>query len=473
VYFLVSSPTMNVEAKLNGSHVPSAAKADSFLQDASSEYIHANPKSRAIAADAASYFPGGSTRASLQMTPFTLTFASGEKSTLTDVDGHTYNDFLGEYTAGIFGHSNPNIKAAIHAAIDNGWNFGGHSVYEAELAKRVCQRFQPTMERVRFTNSGTEANTFAIATALAHFRDHQPQRRRIMVFDGGYHGGTFKFPKLATGSDDPMNLPHDFVVAPFDDISGTTALLQSSALDLSSTLATVLVEPMQGNAGARPASTTFLSFLREQCNQLGAILIFDEVQTSRLGPHGLGAKLGIRPDLMSVGKWVGGGMTFGAFGGREDLMEQFGRGGKLAHAGTFNNNVVSMAAGCAGLEILTAGVLEGLNARGERLRKELARTLVRLEGPTTNDASSTSSASNGHHHQSPVFVTGVGSILSINFREPRADTLRSLFWHAMLRAGIYLSPRGFVALSIEVTDEQIDGFVRAVEGWVDWYIAHA
>ena len=446
------------------------------LLQARTAYTQANPQSHALARQTAAFFPGGSTRASLQTTPFTLTFASGTGATLTDADGHTYADFLGEYTAGLFGHSHPTIRAAITEALANGWNLGGHSRYEAQLAQAVCARFAPTLERVRFTNSGTEANTFAVGTALAWLQGRTPERKTVLVFEGGYHGGTLKFP-IGAHQADPLNLPHHFVVAPYDDMAGTAAKLAA----VTDTLAAVLVEPMQGNSGARPCRPEFLQFLRAECSRLDAILIFDEVQTSRLGPRGLGAAMGVQPDLMTLGKWVAGGMTFGAFGGRADLMEQYGPAGKLGHAGTFNNNVVSMAAGVVGLAIATPEALAELNARGERLRLELAQVLqmntpaekgkgngILAESVTSNDQPSPAHATYAHSSNgAPVFVSvsGTGSILSFNFAGPDADTHKALFWHAMLDAGIYLSPRGFVALSLAVTDAQCAQFVAAVGVW--------
>ena len=336
------------------------------LAEAHSTYTHLNPSSLQAHQSARQHLPGGNTRTVLHANPFPITFASGNGCTLTSLDGHTYTDFLGEYTAGIYGHNNATIRAAINEALTRGWSLGGNNIYEKELAKLVCERFTPTMELVRFTNSGTEANMMAVATAMAW-----TGRNKILVFGGGYHGATLSFRNPSTSKDlaaKTVNLPHEWVVGTYNDIAQTEQVL--SALPPKS-LATILVEPMLGNAGAIPGSLPFLQFLRSYASSHGALLIFDEVMTSRLSYRGLGHKLGIRPDLMTLGKWVGGGMSFGAFGGRRDVMEMYDptKSGGLAHAGTFNNNVISMAAGCAGCKVLDEKTTDRLNDLGELLKE--------------------------------------------------------------------------------------------------------
>ena len=336
------------------------------LAEAHSTYTHLNPSSLQAHQSARQHLPGGNTRTVLHANPFPITFASGNGCTLTSLDGHTYTDFLGEYTAGIYGHNNATIRDAINEALTRGWSLGGNNIYEKELAKLVCERFTPTMELVRFTNSGTEANMMAVATAMAW-----TGRNKILVFGGGYHGATLSFRNPSTAKDlaaKTVNLPHEWVVGTYNDIAQTEQVL--SALPPKS-LATILVEPMLGNAGAIPGSLPFLQFLRSYASSHGALLIFDEVMTSRLSYRGLGHKLGIRPDLMTLGKWVGGGMSFGAFGGRRDVMEMYDptKSGGLAHAGTFNNNVISMAAGCAGCKVLDEKTTNRLNDLGELLKE--------------------------------------------------------------------------------------------------------
>lgn len=341
---------------------------------------------------ACEHLPGGNTRTVLHASPFPLTFTSGRGSTILSLDGREYVDFLGEYTAGIYGHSNPTIRAALNKALDNGWNFGGNNVYEKELAKLVCERFSPTMELVRFANSGTEANMLAIATAVAW-----TGKKKILAFESGYHGSTigFRMPPAKRS----VNLPHEWVVGKYNDIASTGNLLASLEHE---TLAAIIVEPMLGSGGAIPGTHEFLTFLREAANVYGAVLIFDEVMTSRLGYRGLGHELGIQPDLMTLGKWVGGGMSFGAFGGRREIMGMYDPVTKvLTHAGTFNNNIMSMAAGCAGMKLLDEQAMERLNSTGEKLKSKINGLLYKYglhepDSEVLTESGSHSNGANGH-----------------------------------------------------------------------------
>ena len=413
------------------------ATVHAALAEARERFIAANPASVAAHVEATAVMPGGNTRTVLFYAPFPLTMARGAGCCLWDADGHEYVDLLGEYSAGLYGHSNPVIRAALDGALDGGWNLGGHGVMEARLARLVCDRF-PSLDLVRFTNSGTEANLMAIATALV-----VTGRRRVMVFGGGYHGGILYFGARGAGFGIPINAPHDWVLAPYNDAAGTAALLDES-------IGAILVEPMQGSGGCIPADAAFLAMLRAEASRIGAVLIFDEVMTSRMSAGGEQARLGITPDMTTLGKYIGGGMSFGAFGGRRDIMERYDPRlpEAIPHAGTFNNNVLTMAAGVAGLtQIFTAEAAGALFARGEALR-------MALDGITP-----------------AMRWTGVGSLMCVHFQreEPRAPAglrdrpdLRELFFLNMLQSGFYLAKRGMVALSLEIGDAEGAAFVDAV-----------
>jgi glutamate-1-semialdehyde 2,1-aminomutase len=280
---------------------------DAALQEAKEGYAAANPISAAQPAARAA-MPGGNTRTVLHYDPFPLTFARGEGARLWDLDGHEYADFLGEFTAGVAGHSHPAIRRAVAGAMEGGINLGGHNMLEGRFAAAVQARW-PAMERLRFTNSGTEANLLALSTAVA-----VTGKRQVMVFAGGYHGAVFVFSGGAN-----INAPFDWLVAPYNDAQATLALLEANA----STLAAVILEPMLGGGGCIPATADFLHALREATARLGVLLVFDEVMTSRLAPGGLGGAHGVAPDLMTLGKYVGGGMSFGAFGGRAELIDRY------------------------------------------------------------------------------------------------------------------------------------------------------
>ena len=384
-----------------------------------------------MARAAATVMPGGNTRTVLHFDPFPFRVERAEGSLLVDVDGHRYVDLLGNYTAGLFGHHVPAIRDAIIAQLDRGWAIGATHPLEAELAQLICGRFE-SVEQVRFTNSGTEANLMAIAAAI-----HVTGRRKVLVFEEGYHGGVLTFahgPGL-------LNVPHEFIVVPFNDSVAVRAAFDAAGTQM----ACVIVEPVQGSGGCIPAEPGFLEGLRELCTTHGTVLIFDEVMTSRLHPGGAQARFGVLPDLTTLGKYLAGGMTFGAFGGRRSIMAAFdpAQGGALSQAGTFNNNVVSMAAGVAALrDVLTPEALVALNDRGDVLRERLLVTFAGAGLPLT--------------------VTGVGSMFNVRAGDERWV---ELFFHAMLDAGFYLARRGMVALALDVTEAQLQAFAEAVERW--------
>ncbi len=260
---------------------------DSALADAEQRYVAANPGSKARIEKACRVMPGGNTRTVLYWPPFPLTIARGEGARVWDVDGHEYVDFLAEYTAGLYGHSNPIISAAISRALADGIVLGGHNELEGRLAEALCARI-PSLERVRFCNSGTEANTLALLAARA-----VTGRDAIMVFEGAYHGGTLSFPPGGS----PLNLPFPTIVGRYNDAEGASALVARHGPELGA----VLVEPMQGAGGSIPGSPEFLAALRDACSEAGTILIFDEVMNSRLAPGGRQEALGIIPDKTTLG----------------------------------------------------------------------------------------------------------------------------------------------------------------------------
>ncbi len=417
------------------------------LQDTRERYIAANPKSLAAHVEAAAAMPGGNTRTVLFHSPFPLAMARGDKQMLWDEDGHAYTDLLGEYTAGLYGHSNPVIRAALDDALDRGWNLGGHGVMEAKLARAVVDRF-PGVDMIRFTNSGTEGNLLAIATAIA-----VTGRRKVMVMNGGYHGGILYF----GGGGIPINAPHQWLLTPYNKAEAAVALAEANADDL----ACIIVEPMLGSGGCIPAHPAFLQALRDVATKVGALLIFDEVMTSRMSEGGMQKRLGITPDLTTLGKYIGGGMSFGAFGGRADIMERYDprRPDAIPHAGTFNNNVLTMAAGYAGLtKLFPPEVAESHFGRGEALRHRLNAISPGL-----------------------MQWTGIGSMTCVHFRSgaidqpmPRSaieDDLRELFYFDMLARGFYIARRGMVALSLEVTEADLDRFIAAVQEFAETHKA--
>lgn len=407
------------------------------LDAARRRYAAKRPASEQLFVRASHVLPGGQTRSVLDVNPFPFRVVRASGSRLVDADGHEYIDFLGDYSAGLLGHDPAPVAAAVRAALERGWSYGGVHVDEIRFAEAVCDRF-PSIEQVRFTNSGTEANLMAIQLAR-----HHTGRDRIVVADGAYHGGLLYFGH----GGEALLAPFDFERISFNDLDALVAI--------GADVAAVLIEPMMGSAGCIPATIEFLTALRRRCDEVGALLIFDEVMTSRMSAGGIQARLGITPDLTTLGKYLAGGMTFGAFGGRADVMAAFDphRGGRLTHGGTFNNNVVTMAAGAVVMgELLTPAALDALYDRGERLRERLGAVIA--ASPL------------------PMSITGVGSLMNLHtvsgpVRSP-SDVLRSdpvlkeLVFHELIDRGIYLAARGYVAMSAAISDADCDRFVGAL-----------
>lgn len=400
-----------------------------------------NPTSLDAHQAACESMPGGNTRTVIWHEPFPLRIASASGAIMTDADGHDYVDFLGEYTAGLFGHSHPDIQAATSQAMQGGISLGAHNQYEYRFAQLLCQRF-PVLQRLRFTNSGTEANMMAISASRVF-----TGRDKVMVFRGGYHGGVFYFGL----KESPLNAPFPWIIAEYNDMAATREMMAEHG----QSIACVIVEPMQGSAGCIPAQPEFLQALRELCTQYGSLLIFDEVMTSRLGAGGASEWYGVKPDVITLGKYLGGGHSFGAFGGSVDFMARFdpSRPDALMHAGTFQNNVLTMATGIQVLEkIFTTERADAHMQLGELFRDRLNRLFDR-------DAI-------------PVRLTGLGSLMNLH---PTTDNIssvhdlaglnddaRAYLYFRLLEEGFYIARRGFIALSLVLEPAHLDGLEQGL-----------
>ena len=415
---------------------------DAALAEAREQYAASRPHSARIHAQARAVLPGGNTRSVLFYTPFPTAMTRGEGCFLEDADGRRYVDFCGEYTAGLFGHSEPRIQAALHAAIDRGLNLASVGEREGQLARLLCERF-PSLERVRFTNSGTEANMLALGAARAF-----TGRSFIVGFRGGYHGGLLTF----VGGGSAINAPIPVMLADYNDAGQVLDLIRTN----SGKIGAIIVEPMMGSGGCIPASAEFLAALREASSQANALLVFDEVMTSRHSSGGLQKLRGVKPDLTTLGKYMGGGMSFGAFGGRGEVMDLFDahRPGALIHSGTFNNNVMTMAGGLVAMgEIFSSEAADALFALGEALRMRLNALCEK--------------------HGVEMQFTGVGSMMQPHFRRgliarpyvpsAREEALRELYFFDLLAAGIYIARRGMIALSLPIGATQCDRLAAAID----------
>jgi len=420
----------------------------SAIDDVRSRYVAANPLSQAADENAARYLPGGNTRTVLHFEPFPLTMVAGDGAELTDLDGHRYVDFVGEFSAALFGHSDELIKEAIRKALDGGVAMGAPTRYERELAGLLCERF-PSLEQVRFCNSGTEANLMALSTARV-----VKGREKLLAFNDGYHGGVIKF----LGGRCALNMPFDFVLADYNDIDGTADLID----EVDGELAGVIVEPILGAGGNIQGNREFLKMLRRKTEEVGALLIFDEVKTARLGSSGVQGMVDIKPDLTTLGKFIGGGLPTGAFGGSAEIMAQFNpkQKGALAHAGTFNNNVCSMAAGSVAMrEIYTPQRADEFLESSEAYRRSLNEMFAAKDVP--------------------MYANGLGSMIALHFsREPTkrpsditagCQSLRPLLHMELLLDGVSVCRRGDLFLSLPMDESHLSRAHDSLANFADRY----
>ncbi|CAO2657306.1 Nn.00g034320.m01.CDS01 [Neocucurbitaria sp. VM-36] len=420
---------------------------DEALEAAKARFVERHIKSLHLHQEAAKSLPGGNTRSVLHTAPFPVFLKSGRGYQITDEDGHTYTDLVGELTAGLYGHSQPLIQEALIDTIKNvGLNLGGTTTLETRHAALICDRFK--LDLVRFTNSGTEANLHAIQGAKRF-----TGKKKVVVFTSGYHGGCYTFP-----DDRPAENcvdQDDWIIAEYNDIEDTRRKIEESE-----DVAAVLIEGMQGRGPCIIGEHEFLQQVQTSARKAGAVFILDEVQTSRLAPGGLQELEGLKPDITTLGKFLGGGIAFGAFGGREDIMRVYDprEPNALGHSGTFNNNTLGMAAGYTGLsQVYTPEVCREFSAMGDKLRQRL------------NDLA----------RGTKMLVTGLGTIMGFHFLEDGRKELKSfrdrhedadlrrLFWFEMMEDGFWTTERGSVALILGTPEEELERFVGCVEKFLE------
>ena len=414
-------------------------------------------RSRKLFARASSILPGGvdsPVRAfqAVGATPLFISRASGAR--IRDVDGNTYIDYVMSWGPLIHGHAPRGLVRAISAAARNGTSFGAPSALEHELGARV-RTLMPSLERVRFVSSGTEAAMSAIRVARAF-----TNRARIIKFAGCYHGHADAFLVMAGSGALTLGIPtspgvtpsvaEDTLIARYNDLASVDALFQKHG----SSIAALIVEPIAGNIGVVPPADGFLRGLRDRCTANGSLLIFDEVISGfRAAPGGAQTIFDIAPDLTCLGKIIGGGLPVGAYGGRADVMSLVAPAGPVYQAGTLSGNPVAMTAGLWALQRLLPRLYKDLARRGAMLADGLAAA--------ARDANV------------PLQVNAFGSLVTPFFtNEPVRDyesaarsntTAYAAFFNAMLARGIYPPPSQFEAwfLSAAHTDRDIAKTIAA------------
>ena len=432
------------------------------LENALNDYRAKTSRSRQLFEEALAVMPGGNSRTTTFFDPYPFYIVRGEGARIWDADGAERLDFNGNYTSLVLGHANPRVVRAVQDAASRGISFPGPTEHEVRLAELLTSRIA-SLETVRFTNSGTEATMHAVRLARAF-----TGRSKIAKFEGAYHGthdwalvsvapppdeaGSRKRPRpVAWSSGVPPAVLKHVVVLPWNDLQACTKILEKHGADV----AGLLVDPLLSNAGMIPPREGFLEGLRELTSRLGILLIFDEVISFRVAGGGAQQRFGIRPDLTTLGKIIGGGLAVGAFGGRADVMNLYdprGGRGRINHGGTFNANPLTMAGGLATMEQLTPEAYATLDALGDRLRAGVKRLLRSLEVPGQ--------------------VTGVGSLFWLHWTKRRLSDYRSAraedqetpvrVFVEMVNAGILVSPRGLGACSLAMTTADVDRFVESL-----------
>jgi len=411
------------------------------------DYAARRPRSRALYSRALERLPGGNSRTQLYFYPFPFYASNASGAQLTDVDGLTYLDFVNNYTSLVHGHRGHDLADMLAPHVSRGTAFGAPTELELDLADEICSRVT-SVEQIRFANSGTEATLYALQTARAF-----TGRDIIVKVEGGYHGGHDSVQvSVRRWSNDGLGIPEVGVssamrrqthVIPFNDVDAASRKLRS----LGNEVAAVIVEPVMGAAGAIPATQAFLTELRLLTEEVGALLIFDEVLTLRLAYGGAQELYNVQPDLTAMGKIIGGGFPIGAFGGRAEIMEVSDprRAGMLSHSGTFNGNPIAMAAGLFALHELTRDRIVDINARGERMRRHVSKAAAEANVAIT--------------------ASGLGSLLQLHggtepphdFRDalsrPR-ELVQAAFW-ILLAEGVFTTP-GRTSLNVSTAVGDVD-----------------
>lgn len=432
-----------------------------FRENLLSQYKETRKKSLELHKEACRFLPGGDTRTVTYFDPFPHYIVRGDGAYLYDADGNQLIDFQNNYTSLIHGHNHKPTVEAIKKQVSLGTAYAAPFENQTKLAKLLTERV-PSIDLIRFTNSGTEANMHVLRIARAYTK-----KSKIIKTEGGYHGTTDVFEasvdpnlKKAGTLENIKVIPEskgvsknalkDVLVVPFNDIKNTQIMIEKHHDDI----ACFIIEPVMASAGQIVPCKEYLEFLREITAHYGILLIFDEVVTFRLSTGGAQGLYDIHPDLTSLGKIIGGGTPIGAFGGKEEIMRMYDpKEKKMYHSGTFNGNALAMAAGIATMKAFDESSVNKINSIGRKFKNDLENIFLKL----------------GLDLQ----VSGTGSLLNIifsnksirNYRDVASsyEKLNELLFLSLLTKGIFNAPRGMFCMSTAMTLADIDKTIGKLE----------
>jgi glutamate-1-semialdehyde 2,1-aminomutase len=424
-----------------------------YFESVKKIYADARPNSRRLHTEACKYMPGGDTRTATFFLPFPNFIKYGDGAYMYDEDGFKLLDFQNNYTSLIHGHAHPETVEAVREQIAKGSAYTAPFEKQIELSAILTQRF-PSVDMIRYTNSGTEANMHALRIARAY-----TGKAKIIKTEGGYHGTTDVFEasvdpniKKAGTLDQIKVIPEsrgvsenalkDVLVIPFNDIERTRKMIEEHHRET----ACIIIEPIMGSAGQITPDLEYLKFLREITEQYHIVLIFDEVVTGRLSLGGAQKFYGVTPDLTTMGKIIGGGTPVGAFGGKQEIMQMYDpREKKMYHSGTFNGNAVTMAAGLATMKAYNQEAVDYVNGLGTLFKEGVLKIYDKL----------------GLNMK----ISGAGSIYNIlftdkevkNYRDVASahEELNKVLYMSLLTKGVFDAERGMFCMSTAMTKEDI------------------
>jgi len=434
---------------------------DDYFNKIRTAYTSKRPKSKSLYEAAQQYLPGGDTRTVTYYRPYPAFMHHGKGCMLYDVDGSSYVDFVNNYTSLVHGHAHPKVVDAVTEQVRLGSVFASPVENQIRLGQIICDRL-PSADKVRFCNSGTEATMAAIRLARAYTKKY-----KIIKMEGGYHGshdlaeisikpaiekaGPIESPhSVPEDMGIPPNVIKDCVIAPFNQSETVARILTQNKEDL----AAVIVEPLQMACGAIPPTLEFLETIRELTSKYKIPLIFDEVVSLRLARGGCQDIYNIMPDITALGKIIGGGYPVGAVAGREEFMDLFSplNDNSLFHSGTFNGNPITMAAGVASMNALTASEIERINELGNNLRARFSSILEEV----------------GIIAQ----VTGMGSLGQIHFTGQQVSDwrgaatgridIRSILHLLLMDRGIFIATRAAFNVSTAMGEQEIQKVCEAL-----------